>query len=148
MTIHGSNFTRNSALSGGSAVTLVSNARVEQGTTTANISDWYKIDKSQFSQIITDTLWYHFSSFIGNMADINSALVSLRYPVSLQGTNLFQGNKGGAITLLQTEIYVSGRVDFIENRAVDGGAINMLDYSAVSQVYFWLHKHLILLLSL
>lgn len=68
------------------------------------------------------------------MAGINSALVSLRYPVSLQGTNLFQGNEGGAITLLQTEMYVSGRVDFIENRAVDGGAINMLDYSAVSQV--------------
>lgn len=72
-----------------------------------------------------------FSNFISNEGGLQSALLSLRFPVTLQGTNLFQGNTGGAVTLLQTHLDVFGTVIFEDNVAVDGGAIKLLDQSMV-----------------
>ena len=60
-----------------------------------------------------------------------SAVSIFRYPLLLQGSNIFKENEGGAITLLQTQLDVSGSAWFEGNHAYDGGAITILDQSVV-----------------
>lgn len=62
---------------------------------------------------------------------MRSALLSLRYPIVLQGTNIFEDNEGGAITLTQSYMRTSGSIRFEGNTAENGGAITMLDQSTV-----------------
>ena len=68
----------------------------------------------------------------GSEGGTGSALLSLRYPVNLAGSNAFKRNTGGAITILQTFLDISGEVRFEGNVARDGGGIRMLEYSYVS----------------
>ena len=58
-------------------------------------------------------------------------MLSLRHPIVLEGTNIFEGNTGGAITLTQTYMHTLGFIRFEGNRAENGGAVRMLDQSTV-----------------
>ena len=69
---------------------------------------------------------------MNNKAGSESALLSLRYPIFLRGNNIFEANAGGAITLLQAQMDISGELLFKDNTASSGAAIHMLDYSTVS----------------
>lgn len=75
-----------------------------------------------------------FSRFIDNEADAG-ALLSLRHPINLRDSNVFQGNMGGAVTLFQTRMHASGQIQFENNTASNGGAIQILDQSIVCQAY-------------
>ena len=71
------------------------------------------------------------STFYGNKAKNQSAVLSFRLPISLSGTNIFGRNKGGAITLLQSRIDVSGSAVFRDNSARVGAALILEDQSLV-----------------
>lgn len=71
------------------------------------------------------------STFYGNKAKNQSAVLSFRLPISLSGTNIFRRNKGGAITLLQSRIDVSGSAVFRDNSARVGAALILEDQSLV-----------------
>ena len=62
---------------------------------------------------------------------MRSALLSLRYPLVLKGTNIFQGNQGGAVTLTQAHMDTFGSIRFEGNTAESGGAVTLLDKSTV-----------------
>lgn len=62
-------------------------------------------------------------------------MLSLRYPIILRGDNIFKGNLGGAITLLQARLDIAGQILFEGNVASNGGGIEMLDYSTVSSMH-------------
>ena len=85
------------------------------------------------------------SSFTDNKADTRSALLSLRYPMYLDGENIFKRNIGGAITLLQTQLDFSGLAWFESNSARDSGAIKMLDQSIVCLLINILCKFLLII---
>ncbi len=58
--------------------------------------------------------------------------MAFRYPISLLGTILFRGNKGGGLTLLQSYLDNHGSVWFENNYAMNGGGVEMRDSSFVS----------------
>ena len=66
-----------------------------------------------------------------NQANLHSALLSLRYPITLAGHNLFARNVGGAVTLLQARLDIFGSVLFQDNVAEDGGGVKLVDDSRV-----------------
>ena len=51
--------------------------------------------------------------------------------MSLLGTNLFNDNVGGAVSLLQTHMNAIGTIQFDNNEATEGAAITMEDQSVV-----------------
>jgi hypothetical protein len=57
--------------------------------------------------------------------------LSFRLPISLSGINTFRGNKGGAITLLQSRVDISGSAMFKDNSARVGAALILEDQSLV-----------------
>lgn len=66
-----------------------------------------------------------------NKGGTRSALLSLRHPVTMNGDIVFMSNMGGAITLLQTQLDISGQILFEGNVAKNGGGITLLDHSIV-----------------
>ena len=74
-----------------------------------------------------------FSTFFGNKEEKlqQSAIVSFRFPISLNGTNVFRSNEGGGISLMQSRVDVDGTVHFIENSAVVGGGMALEDQCLV-----------------
>ena len=77
-----------------------------------------------------------FSRFVDNKVgtDGTGALLTLRHPITLKGSNIFQGNMGGALSLFQARMDVSGQVLFENNTALNGGGMLMFDQSIVCQV--------------
>ena len=76
----------------------------------------------------------HLSSqFLNNEGQLGSegAVMGFRYPISLWGTNVFRGNKGGGISLLQTELQAHGYILFENNVAQNGGGMELKDRSRV-----------------
>ena len=73
------------------------------------------------------------STFIGNVAN-RGAVLSLRYPLSLHGTNIFKNNSGGAMFLLQARIECNDFIWFEDNSATNGAAIELLDQSNVCAI--------------
>lgn len=78
------------------------------------------------------------SSFIGNSyttaqtpPDHASALVAFRFPMNFIGSNIFVGNNGGGITLLNTRVTVQGELLLQDNVAMFGGGITMEDTCVV-----------------
>ena len=57
--------------------------------------------------------------------------MSFRFPISLNGTNIFERNEGGGISLMQSRVDVGGTVLFLENTAVTGGGMALEDQSLV-----------------
>ena len=78
-------------------------------------------------------LKYSFSNFIGNKDKSlrRSAIMSFRFPISLSGTNVFESNEGGGISLMQSRVDVGGTVLFLNNTAVAGGGLVLEDDSLV-----------------
>ena len=74
-----------------------------------------------------------FSRFVGNKVgtDGTGALLSLRHPITLKDSNIFQGNMGGALSLFQARMDVSGQVLFENNTALNGGGMLMFELSIV-----------------
>ena len=72
-----------------------------------------------------------FSIFTGNKAEREGAIMSFRFPISLNGTNIFRRNEGGGISLMQSRVDVGGAVHFIENSAVVGGGMALEDQCLV-----------------
>lgn len=72
-----------------------------------------------------------FSIFYGNQAERQSAVLSFRYPIVFTGMNIFKANRGGGMTLQQTNMDVSGTLHFEENSAKSGGAISLEDLCVV-----------------
>ena len=58
-------------------------------------------------------------------------MLSFRFPISLSGTNVFESNEGGGISLMQSRVDVGGTVLFLENTAVAGGALALEDQCLV-----------------
>jgi predicted outer membrane repeat protein len=56
-----------------------------------------------------------------------SALAAFRFPVTLNGSNVFRNNSGGAITLLNTQMDAFGEVVMDGNTAAFGGGLAMDD---------------------
>ena len=56
------------------------------------------------------------------------------------GVNIFKANQGGGVTLLQTNMDVSGTLHFEENAAISGGAISLEDLCVVC---WWLGSLLV-----
>ena len=73
---------------------------------------------------------FFFSHFFSNRDQ--SALLSLRHPITLRGQNTFRENMGGAVTLLQAQLNISGQILFEGNIASNGAGIKLLDQSTVS----------------
>ena len=71
------------------------------------------------------------STFTGNRAENQSALLGFRFPLTLKGSTVFSDNEGGAVSLLQTRIDAMGDIRFKGNRAREGAAIAMEDQSLV-----------------
>ena len=86
--------------------------------------------------VIIMFIHYILSIFSANEVDIfdvrSGALYSLRYPLVLQGNNIFERNIGGAITLIETEMVVYEQLLLEKNMAVDGGGLSMFGDSVVS----------------
>ena len=59
-------------------------------------------------------------------------MLSFRYPIVFSGKNIFKGNKGGGVTLQQTNMDVGGTFHFEDNYAKAGGAIALEDLCVVS----------------
>jgi hypothetical protein len=72
------------------------------------------------------------STFFGNKAEREGAVMSFRFPISLSGTNVFRRNEGGGISLMQSRVDVDGAVHFIENSAVVGGGMALEDQCLVT----------------
>lgn len=106
----GSNFTRNTALPGGSAVQLISNARVDQFSATVNFTNCL---------------------FAGNNATSGGSVLSFRMPISLAGVNMFRENTGGAVALFRSRMDVQGNATFERNTADRGAGILMQDLSLI-----------------
>ena len=70
-----------------------------------------------------------------NQANLHSALLSLRYPITLAGHNLFARNVGGAVTLLQTRLDIFGSVLLQDNMADEGSGIKLVDDSRVRLIF-------------
>ena len=128
-------FINNSSPTGGSAISLVSNLRVDQVVATSDFSDWYAPHFSKMTKRFIYSSFSIHSTFSGNKASNQSAVLSFRFPISLNGTNIFRGNKGGAITLLQSRIDIGGTALFEENSARVGGALILEDQSLVIPYY-------------
>ena len=71
------------------------------------------------------------STFSGNKATNQSAILSFRIPISLSGTTTFRENQGGAITLLQSRVDISGSATFKDNSARVGAALILEDQRLV-----------------
>jgi len=71
------------------------------------------------------------SNFIGNRASNQSAVFTFRLPLVFTGKNIFRGNKGGAVYLLQTSLDAVGTLLFEDNSAIQGGAVTFEDFSVV-----------------
>ena len=123
-------FTNNSSPTGGSAISLVSNLRVDQIVATSNFSDWY-VNISYNLMLIHHLSFFIPSTFSGNKANNQSAVLSFRLPISLGGRSIFRGNKGGAITLLQSRVDIGGSAVFKDNSARVGAALILEDQSLV-----------------
>lgn len=54
--------------------------------------------------------------------------------MSLSGNNVFELNKGGAMSLIQSRVDVSGVVYFTENAATAGGALALQDQCLVLKI--------------
>ena len=72
--------------------------------------------------------------FYGNQAERQSAVLSFRYPIVFNGVNIFKANRGGGVTLQQTNMDVSGTLHFEDNSAESGGAISLEDLCVVCLV--------------
>lgn len=77
------------------------------------------------------------SSFLNNEASGSadtSSVAAFRFPTVFSGSNRFEGNMGGGITLLNTRMSVSsgGKMLFKSNTAVFGAGISMDDRCLVS----------------
>ena len=59
-------------------------------------------------------------------------LMAFRFPISLTGSNVFRGNMGGGVALLQSQLNNHGRTLFDGNVARNGGAMGLRDFSVVS----------------
>ena len=81
--------------------------------------------------MLTVLLFIISSTFSGNKATNQSAVLSFRIPISLSGTTTFRGNQGGAITLLQSRVDISGSATFKNNSARVGAALILEDQSLV-----------------
>ena len=71
------------------------------------------------------------SNFTRNRASNQSAVFTFRLPLVFVGKNIFRGNEGGAVYLLQTRLDAMGTLLFESNTAVLGGAVTFEDYSVV-----------------
>lgn len=76
-------------------------------------------------------MYAKYSSFCGNQAKQQSAILSFRYPIKFTGVNIFKTNQGGGVTLLQTNMDVSGTLHFEDNSANSGGGISLEDLCVV-----------------
>jgi hypothetical protein len=76
------------------------------------------------------------SVFLHNVAnsDSDGALMGFRFPFTLIGTNVFQGNIGGGVSLLQTNLNSHGYTLFEDNIATSGGGMELRDSSVVCVV--------------
>ena len=66
--------------------------------------------------------------------DPGGALSSFRYPIKLSGETKFLHNRGGGLSVINTEINVehNAQVLFQENAAIFGGGIKMEERCRVS----------------
>lgn len=78
------------------------------------------------------------STFLNNTSledtQDTSAIAAFRFPTVFSGSNHFESNIGGGITLLNTRMTVTTNSSllFLRNRAVFGGGISMDDRCLVS----------------
>lgn len=72
------------------------------------------------------------SNFAGNQADNRSAVMSLRFPLAFEETNVFTSNCGGAIFLLQARMELRGTLVLEKNTAKEGAGINIENEGLVS----------------
>ena len=77
-----------------------------------------------------------YSTFTANKAQRQGAILSFRFPISLAGTNVFERNEGGGISLMQSRVDVGGTVHFIENSATNGGGLGLEDQCLVFSIGF------------
>ena len=75
---------------------------------------------------------YFPSQFLVKPPEHASALLAFRFPMNFIGSNIFIGNTGGGITLLNTRITVVGELLLESNTAMVGGGIAMEDTCLVS----------------
>ena len=75
---------------------------------------------------------YICSTFVGNRGMNQSAIYSFKFPITLDGSCVFKGNMGGALSLLQSRVDVRGSAVFTDNIARMGGAMTLEDQSIVS----------------
>ena len=66
--------------------------------------------------------------------------MGFRFPLTLEGTNVFRGNIGGGVSLLQSHLNSFGHTLFEDNIAARGGGIELRDSSVVSFILYstWL----------
>ena len=74
-----------------------------------------------------------YSNFTSNIAMNQGSLLAFRFPVTFEGTNIFSGNMGGAVTLITTRMNLKGKILFENNHAGEGGAVTLVDRALVSQ---------------
>lgn len=74
------------------------------------------------------------SNFLYNSANNNSdgTVMGFRFPLSFNGTNIFRGNTGGGVSLLQSHLNSHGHIVFEDNVATRGGGMELRDLSVVS----------------
>ena len=69
------------------------------------------------------------SNITNNTGD--RALLSVRFPIQLEGSNVISDNIEGGVSLLNARMDVEGSVQFQGNFAVEGGAIAINDEGLV-----------------
>ena len=66
--------------------------------------------------------------------------MSFKFPISLAGTNIFERNEGGGISLMQSRVDVGGTVRFIENSAMNGGGLALEDQCLVKILASYMYR--------
>ena len=97
---------------------------------------WRGIYYNITGTIIVQSIFISGSTFRENMAskasaDHVSALVSFRFPIHLGGFNHFISNKGGGISLLNSQMTVAGELLMDSNSATYGGGMSLDDICLV-----------------
>ena len=94
--------------------------------------------------IIVQSIFTLGSTFQENMAskasaDHVSALVSFRFPIHLGGFNHFISNKGGGISLLNSQMTVAGELLMDSNSATYGGGMSLDDICLVCGIHIFIN---------
>ena len=59
-------------------------------------------------------------------------MVGIRYPVSFNGTNIFQSNLGGGVNMDHTRVSIQGHMKLYDNHeSIYGGAIRLGELTLV-----------------